>query len=208
VNHPEMLLLPALMLADYFLTIAGARAKRGTYERYFGTRHYELNPVWQKAVARLAWFNPRHLVLTAALTAILVVLAEGPLAADKPIVEMLEGLFFAMFGIVVGRHLGNLATFAYLRRHPDAIEGRVTMSHDIVLWISTFQTLALIVPAALLAAIAREPMSLGFFAGTVVLFAVHLGWIRRHRSERRTADAGTATGAAPESSTASATERP
>src|ERR1700752_3744988 len=76
MRHPGFLLLPLLMLSDYLLTIAGARLRLETYERHFRTEHYELNPIWQQAVAKLRWFNPRHLLLTIVLTAIILFCVE------------------------------------------------------------------------------------------------------------------------------------
>ena len=61
--HPEMILVPVLLLADYFLTIQGANAAAGKYSQHFRVRHYQLNPLWQQAIARRKWFNPRHLLL-------------------------------------------------------------------------------------------------------------------------------------------------
>ena len=42
---------PPFMLADYFLTLAGAAQKERKYDDHFKTEHYELNPTWQKDVA-------------------------------------------------------------------------------------------------------------------------------------------------------------
>src|SRR3954471_18182323 len=71
VRHPEFLLVPVLMISDYLLTIAGARLRADVYGRHFRTQHYELNPAWQSAVAKLRWFNPRHLLITFAFTVFL-----------------------------------------------------------------------------------------------------------------------------------------
>ena len=145
-----MLLVPLLMLSDYLLTIAGARLRTSAYASHFRTRHYELNPLWQNAVARMRWLNGRHLFATAVLSGVLIGMAETLRDVDE-FVALVEGGMIGALGSVNGRHLSNLAIFRYAKRHPDSIEGTVTMSHEFVLWISTFQMLGLLVPALLVA---------------------------------------------------------
>lgn len=72
MHHPVILAVPLLMLLDYALTILGARASLQVYRRHFRMPHYELNPMWQKSVAQLRWFNPRHLGLVCLVTALLL----------------------------------------------------------------------------------------------------------------------------------------
>jgi hypothetical protein len=206
VKYPGLLLLPLLMVSDYLLTIAGARTRRDTYARHFATRHYELNPIWQKEVAKLRWFNPRHLLLTLGFTVFFVALFElGD--SDAGFVEGVEGVLIGVFAAVNGRHLGNLATFAYLKRHPDAISGTVTMTHAFVLWLSTFQLLGLVVPTLVLALLSRAPMMIGFAIGAALLFGVHLVWIARYRRRPPGGDHGSVE-ASPADSSASGTNRP
>ncbi len=76
MRHPEALLLPIMMLADYFLTVAGAILREKGYSLHFRDPHYELNPVWQKHIAEKKWLNPRHALLTIALSAMLILLTE------------------------------------------------------------------------------------------------------------------------------------
>src|SRR5262245_6019846 len=59
--HPEVLLVPVLMVLDYYLTLYGAHLAEQSYRRHFKTEHYELNPIWQRAVARRRWINLWHL---------------------------------------------------------------------------------------------------------------------------------------------------
>jgi hypothetical protein len=200
------------MLSDYFLTIAGARSRASAYASHFRTRHYELNPIWQNAVSKLRWINKRHLFVTAVIGVVLLAMSETLRDADE-FVELVEGGMIGALGSVNGRHLSNLATFGYAKRHPDSVEGSVTMSHAFVLWISTFQTFALFVPAVLLACYLPRPIVIGFAGGLAMLIAVHLVWIRRHR--RKGGDAkltidhvGTVDVDASSDSSASGTKRP
>lgn len=211
MRHPEFLLIPVLMLSDYALTIAGARMRLLNYGRHFKTEHYELNPIWQQAVAKLRWFNPRHLLITAAITLILGFCIEVLQPSDEAFVEVIEGFLLGLLGAVNGRHLGNLLTFAYLGRHPDAIDGTVTMNHEFALWLSTFQGLGFAVPASLLALFSPRPIVLGFLGGALALLAVHVAWTLRERYKRRGTTAPALAGAGeavPGTSTESGTNRP
>jgi hypothetical protein len=190
MKHPEFLLLPVAMIADYLLTIASARLRDGGYAEHFRTEHFELNPVWQKTVAKKRWLNARHLVATFVLSTFLIACVEA-LPKDMALVAFLGGAMIGVQGAVLGRHLANLATFAYVRRHPGAIAGSVTLQHELVLWLSTFQTASMLVIALALALCVPHPAVLGVFAGVAALVLVHLVWIVRARrlAKRRAAPA-------------------
>jgi hypothetical protein len=215
MNHPEFLLLPVAMIADYVLTIASARLRERGHAEHFKTEHYELNPVWQKTVAKKRWLNPRHLVLTLALSTILIACVEG-MPSFPRLVHFFAGVMIGVQGSVIGRHLCNLATFLFVRRHPDSIAGTVTLQHEFVLWLSIFQHGPLLLVAAVLAIYVPNPAVLGVFVGIAMLVLIHLIWIARFRrvAKHREAppwpaapQAGTG-GASPSTSTASGTNLP
>ena len=180
MKHPGFLLLPLAMIADYVLTIASARLREGGYAEHFRTAHFELNPVWQDAVAKKRWLNARHLVATFVLSTLLIACVEA-LPEDMHLVSFLAGALIGLQGAVIGRHLANLATFAYVRRHPDAIAGSVMLQHELVLWLSTFQIASMLLIAGVLAVYVPHPAVLGVFAGIAALVLVHLIWIVRFR---------------------------
>ena len=180
MKHPEFLLLPVAMIADYLLTIASARLRERGHAEHFKAEHFELNPVWQDSVARKRWFNARHLVATLVLSTFLIACIEA-LPEDMLLVSFIGGAMIGIQGAVIGRHLGNLATFLYMRRHPHAIEGTVTLKHELMLWLSLFQLGSLLAVSAILAIYVPHPAVFGVFAGTLVLALIHLIWIRRSR---------------------------
>jgi len=184
MKHPEFLLLPVAMIADYLLTIAGARLRDNGYAEHFKTAHYELNPVWQTTVAKKRWFNPRHLVLTLALSVILIACVEG-MPSFPQLVRFFAGVMIGVQGSVIGRHLSNLATFLYVRRHPDSLTGTVTLQHELALWLSIFQHGALLFVTAVIAIYEPQPAVLGVFAGVAMIASVHLIWIARFRRASR-----------------------
>lgn len=178
MNHPELLLIPALMISDYLLTVAGARLRDRSYGQHIRTERYELNPLWQKPIARKRWLNPRHLALVALIGAWLCGMdaAFGP--GDHPALAFTTGALLGIFGSINGRHLANLATFRRMQAHADSdVAGTITFSHEYVLWVSLHQHLALLLPLALLCLCQPTPLLAGGVAGIVLLMLLHAAWI-------------------------------
>lgn len=180
MEHPELLLVPVMMLADYFMTLLGAVQSRKKHEQHFKTEHYELNPVWQGDVARVKWFNPRHLFLVVVFSSILIFVVES---GEMPelLVDALLGAILITIGAVLGRHLANLMIFGHLVWKPDQISGQVTMSHGLVLAISMYQYIVVVIPVVIVAAFMPSPFTVGGLFGIALLLVVHVGWIARHR---------------------------
>src|SRR5450631_4249712 len=140
MRHPEALWVPILMLVDYFLTLAGAVLREKKYSEHFKIQDYELNPIWKNAISGRKWFNPRHLVLTFGVSVFVIWVTNQPDAPEDAAAGLL-GCFIGAGSLVVGRHISNLLTFHFAVRNPDAISGQVVMSHQLLLAISTFQTI-------------------------------------------------------------------
>ncbi len=185
MEHPELLLVPVLIFLDYFLTVLGASLSRRKYAEHFRTEHYELNPMWQKAIAGRKWFNPRHIAITVLFTLLLVCVCE--LVADMPDVPVrgLLGFVIVIFGALTGRHLSNLLIFRYLIRRPHGVSGHVVLTHRFVLSLSSYQALVVVVPVCLIAVLSPSPFAVGGAVGTLFLLGVHFVW--RRRWERRAA---------------------
>jgi len=181
VTHPEFLLVPVLMVSDYVLTIAGVRLRDGGHAKYFRTPHYEKNPLWQRAVSRRRWLNPRHLALTLFATLLFFGIDAMNLQPGDPSLPFLFGLYLGVFGMINGRHLSNLATFSRIKRHPAEISGTVTFSHELALRLSMFQLLPVLVPLTLLAAFVPQPVTFGASFGVAMMVLVHFIWIARLR---------------------------
>lgn len=185
MKHPEALLLPLLMFADYLLTIAGAIWKDRGYHRHFKLDSYELNPVWQNDVARRRWFNPRHALLVLATSAALIGMFEF-LPLPEWAVQAILGCFLVAFGYVVACHLSNLATFVYTARHPDQLRGEVSIDRAWLLAVSSHQVLLVLAPLVILAAISPTPLILGGIGGAVVLWITHRKWLKAQRKNAAT----------------------
>ncbi len=185
MKHPEVLLVPALMFADYFLTIYGNILNAKIYKNHFASQHYELNPIFQRDVFQNKWFNLRHITLTILLTVGLIVIfeVESKIESNGYLGEGLLGGCIIFFSAVVGRHLSNILIFRYLSRHPNEISGQVKMSHAMRLSISMYQYMVIIVPMSLLAVLCPSPFVVGGFIGVIMLFLAHYDWLRQHKKK-------------------------
>jgi hypothetical protein len=170
------------MLTDYFLTVFGAVQKEKKHSQHFKAQHYELNPVWQKAISRKKWINPRHLLLTVLITIVLSVALERSEFPDF-FAEGILGCLFVFFAAVIGRHVSNILIFRRLAQGLSEISGQVTMTHSLSLSISTYQYLVVALPVFVIAFFNPTPFVFGGVAGVVLLFAVHGLWILRHKRE-------------------------
>jgi hypothetical protein len=184
MKHPEFLLVPVFMFADYFLTLAGAVLKDRKYGNHFKTEHYELNPIWQEHVAEKKWLNARHILFTVVLSSALILLTQF-VEMPEPFFQAVSGCLLAVLGMVIGRHLSNLMIFRYVIRKPEEISGQVTMAHALLLSVSLYQHLTILVPLALIAIFSPSPFVIGACVGAVLLLAVHLTWIGKHRKQAR-----------------------
>jgi hypothetical protein len=180
MKYPQLILLPLLMLSDYFLTILGAVQKEKGYSNHFKTEYYELNPVWQESIVRKRWLNPRHILLTFLVSCVLAGALESA-NFPVPLAEGLFGYLFVFFGMIVGRHLSNILIFRRFARRPDEISGQVAMAHSLVLAVSTYQYLVAAVPVTIIAIFRPTPFTLGGLAASITVFVLHFVWILRNR---------------------------
>jgi len=187
MKNPEILLLPIMMFSDYFLTVIGAIQKEKKYDEHFKTQHYELNPIWQEQISQKKWFNPRHIVLTVLVSAVLACLIEfGNMPAS--FVQGVLGCLFVIFGMIIGRHLSNIMVFRYLVKKPNDISGQVTMAHSFLLSISTYQYLVGVIPVVIIAFFTPTPYVIGGLVGAILILAVHAIWIQKHKSQMETSN--------------------
>ncbi len=183
MNHPEVLLLPVLMLADYFGTLVGAVAIRNGYSDHFGMEHYEMNPVWQESIGKIQWFNARHLGMTAAISIGTAVLVEIDGFLPEHLAEGYIGALLGTFAYMVGRHVSNYFSFRYVAMHRDELEGTVHMAHTTLLAFSAAQVAVVAIPLAVIAAVTVNPYVIGAAIGVSGLLISHSGWIKKARAQ-------------------------
>lgn len=181
MNHPELIAVPVLMLADYALTILGAKASAVVYRNHFTTPSYELNPLWRKSIDQIRWFNPRHITAVALVTMLLALLDQME-SLPYDTIHLALGMFFGAFGTVCGRHLTNLMLFRYLNRHPHEISGQVQLSMKVAFKISQFTYIGLIPLFIIVAALVPNAYTVGVLSGILALVLAHFVWGRRAKS--------------------------
>ena len=183
MRHPEVLFVPVLMVLDYYLTLYGAHLAEQSYRRHFKTEHYELNPIWQSAVARRHWINLRHLALVVLMGGILVLLAEV-LELESEFLNPLLGFVLTSYGVLLGRHLSNILTFAHLTRCPEEVVGEVRLSQSFVISLSIYQLLAVGLPIIFVAIFSPSGFVFGAVTAVLTMGSVKTLWLVRSRKTR------------------------
>jgi hypothetical protein len=178
MRHPESLLVPAMMLADYYLTVYAAVLRDRGHGLHFRLEHFELNPRWQKAVAQKRWFNPRHLALATGASLLLIGLLEFVPELGR-LAGFLLGTLLGAYGLIIARHISNILVFRRLIRHPGEVTGEVAMAPAFAIASSCYQIAGLALPLGMIAVFARSSFALGSLLGAVVLVHVHWRWLRR-----------------------------
>jgi xanthine/uracil permease len=177
MEYPWILLLPILMLLDYFLTIIAASLHEKTLSRHIKIENYELNPKWQKEVNEKKWFNPRHIFSVFIITACLVFLAEFGIAKYAYVI-FLMGLLFGSYGAVIGVHLSNILIFLYAKKHPEEVSGTLLFDNKFMLFQSMTVYLVALMPFLLLGITTRSLFVFGAIFGIAFIMITHYIWIK------------------------------
>lgn len=181
MKYPVVLVIPVLMLLDYYLTLVAAILHERGYGEHMKIVQYELNPTWQASVKKRRWLNLRHLALVVLVTGIMLLVSEKVSAWPA---KMLISAVVAVFAAVVGRHLSSVLTFRYVLKNPDDVRGTVSLSHRFVLRSSQNQVLILLCPFAAMLLFVRGPYTVGGVVGMTALFLVHNDWLKKHLKQR------------------------
>jgi hypothetical protein len=128
-----VLLLPALMLADYYLTILYGWLIRGFY-KIADLAIIELNPMWKADVARLRIVNLRHVVHVVFFTLLFLIISTAPEGSPKTYFLCLFGFAIGVNASLVAEHIQNLSSllraFRKSTRRHTSIEIRNTLDRD------------------------------------------------------------------------------
>jgi hypothetical protein len=116
----------ALYIFDYLSTLWLARVYQSTLSRnIFYEGGVELNPNFEKEIARGQGPSPRFLALLSLV--LIIVLFSGLLG--RYFVEFLAGALLLTWTFVDSRHLRNYALVWFLRRNPEGLKGRSEYSY-------------------------------------------------------------------------------
>jgi hypothetical protein len=179
MRHPEIFLATALLLADYYLTLWRAKLAEHSYRHHFKSASYELNPVWRGDVAKLNWFNWWHLLLAGVVTALLWRAGETDVWFEDWFFPLMFGMMLGAFVPIIAQHLGNIFTFDFMRRNPDAVEGVVTFSMRYAVISAIAQGITVLALLVVVAALTRAPIVYGMLLGASVLMAARSSWLKR-----------------------------
>lgn len=190
-----LILIPSLMLSDYYLTLLGEKLRqRSQPQCLFRIESYELNPFFQKDVARLRWINWRHISLTILLTLVMAFLAVGYVYQVSPVPFIaLLGYYSVFYGVVIGRHINNILIFSDALKAPQLgidqipLEQKPIVNIDESIKLVQMSNAALLPPFGLSAALTRSEFMIGGFCGILALFAVHWYWLKWYQFKQRKA---------------------
>lgn len=175
MNYPEILLVPIIMIADYYLTLIGAKLRERRYAQHWVTKHYELNPIWQKSVSNYKWINARFIFLVIILTVLLYYLTEVG-TTNSWLIEGMLGFIFTLYAMIIGRHIYNLLMFRYLDKHSECVEGKIIMSYDLTLSVSQFQTIIVTLPLLVVSLFSGSCFAWGGTVALIVFILKHQVW--------------------------------
>jgi hypothetical protein len=184
MRHPELLIIPLMMLSDYFLTVWGAVLSEKKYQHHFKIEHYELNPLWQKSISQKKWFNPKHLAIVAVICGFCF-LWSSAWVENNPLFEGYFGFLTILFASVIGTHVANILTFSYVIRHPESVSGEIKMSHPLLLCISQFRVFSFLFALILMAVFSPTPFILGGLCSQIVFLLVKLAWLKKANNAER-----------------------
>jgi hypothetical protein len=174
----EVVLVPILMLADYYLTVLGNFYRRKKYSEYYVIETYELNPLWKKDIDSLKIFNYKHILIVILFTAYFLSLSE-----NANLYQFMIGNIFALYGFINGRHLNNIFLFRFIYSHSDEVAGKVQMSHFLGLKMAQYQLAIVVLPFLLLTILQPNNYLYGGLFGFLVIFIGIQYWIRKHKKE-------------------------
>lgn len=143
---PLVIFLPSLaFLADWTLTLAGARAYRTISDRWSVEGSYEMNPAWEAAVDSGKWLNARVIAVVVIFLALLASLWLATVAVDTvggaalitgpAVFAFAAGTLLLVEVPTLMNHAANLQQFRVFK-DPSAASGQIGIAR----WFALNQT--------------------------------------------------------------------
>ncbi|MEZ5346125.1 MAG: hypothetical protein R2681_11285 [Pyrinomonadaceae bacterium] len=177
MDHPEILLLPVLMIADYYLTILGAVLHKKQYGQHFVIETYEMNPDYRNEIDSESLFNFRFVFNVLFNFAILFLVAYLFTEKLEFIYQIVLGFYLTLFGYIIGLHVSNLLTFRFSKNNPETFEGSVRIPHKFNLRRSLYMNSVLFFPLLFVTVFSFSYYLLGAFASVIYNLCLGLYWI-------------------------------
>jgi len=183
VIYPEVLLLPILMLSDYYLTIFSYVLFNKKYSEYVRFEQYELNPRFQKAINKKEIINVKHLCATLIITGFAIYIAEiSPVPHE--FVSVILGCLLTIFSVVVGRHIANILLFVYVIKNPNTIKGKIEYTYEATIFISMFYSLIPLIALIIICIYERSLFALGSILGIGSLILAHFRFLKKMKQKK------------------------
>jgi hypothetical protein len=120
-----------LYIGDYAFTIIGAKLYQGGANRYYTFEMgYELNPVFQKDIAKLRYFSPRFVLFLITTSILILIIWRLSRPFPQLFIFLIGALILAEVSIHT-RHMRNIALFRFVKQE-GAVGGHISYSR----WLS------------------------------------------------------------------------
>ena len=162
----------ALMLTDYFLTIIGNRFKNKKYSEYFDF-DYELNPLYQKDVEKNILINFRQIIYSIIISFSVYLVA---LWGSENIVEFMSGALILHNIIIIARHINNIIIYSNINTKESLVEGKIHLTRKYLLLTSKLNYLAYVLVFSVINIFSFSYFVFGGFVISILMFIIHNLW--------------------------------
>ncbi len=181
MNHPEVLLLPVLMIADYYLTILGAVLREKEFGKHFIIDAYEMNPTYRNGIDQKRLLNLQF-IAQVLLNFLILLACSIFLNGDLEFIFWIVlGFYLTLYGYVIGLHVSNILIFRWVERNPNAFDGVITLSHDFNLRMSLNLNAVLLIPVIIILIFSFSFFVLGSLLAVVYNITLVGNWIRKRK---------------------------
>jgi len=182
MRHPEILLLPILMIADYYLTILGAVLREKKYSEYFPIETYELNPDYRDEIDDKKLVSAKFIGQLALNSGILFAASFFLRNELEFLYWIVLGFYLTLFAYINGIHLSNIGNFLFIRNNPDEMKGEIEINHRYNLHSALFSNSILLLPVMFILIFNYSHFALGALLSVFYNAFLCLMWIAKNRN--------------------------
>ncbi|NNF00411.1 MAG: hypothetical protein HKN25_15440 [Pyrinomonadaceae bacterium] len=185
IFRPEILLLPILMIADYYLTILGAILREKKYGEYFPIETYEMNPTYQDDIDSKRLFNPRFIGQLILNFGLLFLASLFLTDALEFLYWIILGFYLTLFAYINGLHMSNILSFLFVKSNPNVMKSEIRISHRYNLYSSLFTNSVLLLPVIFILLFSYSHFILGSLIAVLYNAFLCLMWIAKNRKSSK-----------------------
>ena len=177
-----ILIIPVLMLSDYYLTLYSNRLRLDAYSHHVVLEVYELNPIFASDISRNKIININHLI-GVLLVCFFLFWAHYSMDGSY-LFKLVYGNFIFGFTLTNARHLLNIFIFKFVRNNPDELKGQISQSAKFIYIAEAGQDFTLTIAIAPLAILSGSFYLYGALIGGVVMTIGHIVWYRKYKKSK------------------------